>query len=210
MDVGELILLIYLPLIFGGIIFLTDYIVPVIGLILGLGVYRGSVWQIFFGFLLSFSIFRMALSLLIKVEEIPIETVHTIGSWLLLLIGLLLIFLKPRAWVYAVLLGFIWSFWVGLSKAVFADYYEPKWIESLEVYLTLMSSLLPAIILAAIGFILSKLYPAAYPIEKGAGIVSVVIALLMLFHVVTIKSPREGLRPKEPPPQTLKEIFNLP
>lgn len=114
--------------------------------------------------------------------------------------------------IYSTFLGFIWSFWVGLSKAVFADYYEPKWIGFLEIYLTFLSCILPGIILVCTNIILSKVYPDKYipEIERILGYVTLGMALLLTFHIVKIRTPREGLKPEEPPFIPLHEIFHLP
>lgn len=222
MDIDDLIALTLLPLLFGPIIFWI-YILPVISVVLGIGTIRekGSLWGIFFGFIVSFTFFRMFISLIVKVSEISFDTLQYVGIFFLFLFGMMMMIPQFSFWnkvengfekgaIYSALLGFIWSFWVGLTKAVFADYYEPEWIGFLEIYLTLISSILPGIILVGISFILSKLYPSAYiaKIEKVLGFLTLIIAVLLIFHIFKITA-REELRPKQPPPVPLRELFHL-
>lgn len=213
------------PLLFGPIIFLTDSILPVTPLLLGLGLFQGkdSLKGIVVGFLISFTVFRILISLLVKITEISSNTLQDIGLFFLAVVGIMLLFPAYSPWnlakgdflkgaLYSAILGFIWSFWVGLSKAVISDYYEPEWIGFPEIYLTIVSSILPCLILMGISFVLSRIYPLNFGawISRVLGVATLLLALCMALNVVVIKTPREGLKPKSPPPKKLYEIFNLP
>lgn len=93
MDLGDLILLLYLPFMFGPVIFMTDTIFPVLSLLFGLGAFRekGSKWGIFFGFLASFAFFRIVITLLVKVSEISFATLQYFGFFFLVLMGLMML-----------------------------------------------------------------------------------------------------------------------
>lgn len=211
----------FFPLIFGLVIFVTNSILPVISFIFGLGTIRGkrSLWGLFLSFVVSFTFFRILLSVIVKETEISFNTLQDGGIFFLTLFGMMWILPQFSLWhrveddfqkgiVYGGLLGFLWSFWVGLFKAIPSDYYEPKWIGFLEIYLTLISSIGPGILLVGIGFILSKLYPNQHirTIEKGLGFLALLISVLLMLHILTI-TPREGLKPKEPAPIPLYKLF---
>ena len=157
--------------------------------------------RFFISFVVSFTLFRIVLSLV---------TITTyIGIFFLILFGVLLALHVLRSGLfYGAALGFVWSFWVGLYKGLPVDYYEPKTIGLIEVYITLNSSIGVGIVLGVVGFILTKLYPARYmnKIETVLGLLTILVAILCLFVPVL---PREGLKPEEPSPKTLREIFNL-
>lgn len=212
------------PLIFGPIIFLSSSFLPIISLVLGLGTIRGkgSLWGLLISFVLSFTFFRLCMSLFVKIADISFETFQYGGIFFLTLFGLMMIFPKYSLWnhmdtgfkkgaVYGALLGFVWSFWVGLFKDVPSDYYEPKWIGPVEIYMAFVSSIVPGIILMAVSYFLSKFYPLKYlgKIEKVLGCLTLLMGVILAFHGITI-SPREGLKPYEPPPVQLHEIFHLP
>jgi threonine/homoserine/homoserine lactone efflux protein len=212
-DISFFLMITILPFISGPIIFVIS-IIPVVGLILNLGSLRGkgSLKGIFWGFVTSFTLFRLLISSFVKMSEISLANLQIIGIIFLIFMALLMV--NPpwqrlesgfkRGFAYSALLGFVWSFWVGISKAVFSDDFDPKQITFLVAYITFMSCLLPGFILVLTTFVLSKL-PT---MQRFLAAVTIVIAVLLLFHVVEV-APREGLKPKEPPPKTLKEIFNL-
>lgn len=224
MDIDDFIFSSILPLISGPIIFLTDTLWPVIPSLLGIGIIqgKGGLWGLFSGFIISFTFFRLFISLIVKLGQISSSTVQYAGFFFLLLFGMIMIFPQIAPWkrvennftkgaIYTAFLGFIWAFWVGLSKAVFADYYEPKWIGFFEIYFAFLSSLLPGVIIVCMNLILSKIYPSKSigTIERILGVFTLCLAMLLIFGFIKIKTPREELKPEEPPPVPLHEIFHL-
>lgn len=211
-------------LMFGAIIFITDSILPVLSIILSVGTVRGekSGWGIFTGFIFSFAFFRIILSLLVKATEISFETLQYVGIFVLILYGLLMIFPQYSPWKisesgfkngvdYGVILGFIWSFWVGLFNILFTDDFNIREVDVFVVYTTFLSCVPPGLILVALNYILSKLYPSQYDkkIDKVLGCLTILTALLIAFHVINI-TPRVGLKVEDrSPPVKLHELFNL-
>lgn len=225
MDVTFILMITLLPFLSGPYIFLMDMVYPVIPLILGLGMFKkpGSFKGVFFGFVLSFTFFRMLICLIVKISEMQAHTLQSIGAAFLILSGALMISLKFSPWnwtengfkqsaLYSSLLGFLFAFWVGLSKAVFTDYYEPEWVGPIEIYLAIVSSLLPGLLLACFGWGLAKIYPADYKgiIQKLIGLLTIFVGVLILFHGITIRTTREELKPKPGPRVQLHELFDLP
>ncbi len=225
MDITFILMVTILPFLSGPYIFLMDTVYPVIPLILGLGMFKkqGSFPGVFLGFVFSFSIFRMLICLLVKITEMQPGTLQSTGAFFLFLSGAALLFpgFTPWNWtengfkqsaIYSSLLGFLWAFWVGLSKAVFTDYYEPEWVGPIEIYLSFMSSLFPGIILACIGWTLAKIYPADYKdiIQKIIGLLTILVGVMIMFHGITIRTTREELKPKPGPRVQLHELFQLP
>lgn len=210
--------LLYTPYVF------VHYAFPVLPIILGLGLYheKGNTLGIFLSFVASFSFFRLLFCLIVKLAALSPHVLPFIGIFFLIFFGLFLIFPQYAPWnkledslqkgaLYNASLGFIWSFWIGLYKEIFTDYYEPKWIGAPEIYLTLISSVSIGIVLVGLSIFLSKIYSKKYfqKIQRVLGLLTILTAILLSFNLV--KMPfREELRPEEPPPKSLSEIFNLP
>jgi threonine/homoserine/homoserine lactone efflux protein len=196
------------PLLLGVVIFFTYAILPVIPLLLGLGTIRekGCSWGIFFGFIISFTLFRIGFSGLIYVLRVPIDYFQIVGALFLALMGCMI--LRPRysIWlrekspsyqgvIYSALLGLAWSFWVGLFTLLPSDDFNIRMIDALVIYTTFVSGIVPGIVLVVLQKILSKIYPERHirTIEIILGSLLILISLLLLFHIIPI-APREGIK----------------
>lgn len=167
--------------------------------------FRGSSWGIFLGFICSFTFFRIFFTGIIYLFKIPFDDFQYVGVVFLALIGLVLIS-RYYTWIrgkssfnhgliYSVLLGFVWSFWVGLFTLLPSDIFDIKQIDLLVIYTTFISAIAPALVLVILQKILSKLYPQRYmtAIEKIFGVLLLVISILLIFHFIPI-SIRERIK----------------
>lgn len=194
------------PLMFGAIIMITS-IAPVAAPIFGFGLFQDQKGM-FLGFILSFSFFRILISGVVKLFEMPLSLLEYIGIFFLILFGLLMIRYSWKAIPYSICLGFIWAFWVGLFKDLPGDDNTIRRIDLFVIYTTSLSSIVPGIALSIIGWILSKIYPTKYrvQIQKVLGYLTVITAILLLFHLLPV-APRQGIKPAEPPPVPLHKLF---
>lgn len=198
----------WFPLLLGIIIFFTYAVVPVIPLLLGLGTIqgKGSSLGIFLGFISSFTFFRIFFSGIIYLFKIPIDYFQFVGAVFLALVGLMMLTSRYYIWmreksgfnqglIYSVLLGLVWSFWIGLFTLLPSDNFDIKEIDLLVIYTTFISAIGPAFLLLVLQKIFSKLYPQKYmmTIEKILGALLSVISILLLFHLIPI-SLREGIK----------------
>lgn len=195
---ANLIFIIF-PLAYGSVIFVSDPLIPVVAIILAISIFRekASGWVIFLSFVASFTVFRILISYAVEIMGISLETLQYVGLFFLTLFGLMMIFPQYALWnkvenpslkgsIYTILLGFIWSFWVGIFHDFPTDYYEPKW---LVLFSTLFSSIAPGIILV----LLANYLPSApyIQVKRTYGIATIIIAMLLLSGIITI-TPRQG------------------
>src|SRR4029077_1489549 len=91
----------------------------------------------------SFTFFTLSLAVIVYSTEISPDTVRIIAITLLILFGLAMIFAPHDTLsngffsgvIFGIVLGFLWSFWVGPFKGL-PDYYEPRAVDSLLIYVT--------------------------------------------------------------------------
>jgi threonine/homoserine/homoserine lactone efflux protein len=153
----------WFPLLLGVAIFFSYAVVPVIPLLWGLGTIqgKGSSWGVFLGFIGSFTFFRIFFSGIIYLFKIPIDYFQFVGAPILALIGLMMLIPRYSIWIreksnfnqgliYSLVLGFVWSFWVGLFTLLPSDNFDIKRIDLLVIYTTFVSAIIPALFLIAL------------------------------------------------------------
>lgn len=194
------------------------FILPILWAMLAAGTLQGR-WNslaVMLGFAVSFVLFTLSLAVIVYANDIAPESVRVAAIVLLLLLGIGLIAIPlssrfPMVILFGIALGLVYAFWIGPFKGL-PDYYEPKAVDGLLIYVTSVFILAVAVplflVVTAIRLVLASsttLSGYARPIQRVCGVLTVLTAVAIATHWLRIPLREEFIHPA--PYVPLHELF---
>lgn len=204
----------------------SPILLPIYPAVLAGGILKGkrSLKGIVLGFTISFGVFALVLSTIIYATYLQPDIMRYVAIFLSALFGLFMIFANKltikdttndlaKGFIYGLILGFIWSTWVGPFMPQL-DYYAPKSVDFYLTCLTLMFGLGASLFISILVYLVQKIIELTKPsltitkaIWQILGSIMILIALAVTVHLVHIPPREEFVHPA--PNIPLHELFNL-
>ncbi len=207
-------------------VLVSTMLVPIYPAVLAGGTLKGkgSLVGVVLGFTISYTVFTLALNTIIYAIYLQGEVLRYVAIVLTALFGLVMIFANrlkikipandfAKGLIYGLLIGFIWSTWVGPFMPQL-DYYAPKSVDFYLTCLTLMFGLGASLFILILAYLvqkiteLTKLSPAKITVVRQIlGSSMMLIALAIALHWISIPRREEFVHPE--PYVPLHELFDL-